>query len=74
MTKSTMQRLHDSEINARISSFYDGCWRAELGDDMNAFSEHADVGSFEEAEQALHEMAMRRHPDSDYARGVERER
>jgi len=29
---SLIKALHDSEINGEIGSFYDGLWRAQLGD------------------------------------------
>lgn len=62
------QQLHDSEINGRISSFFDRQWRAELGDEMNGFVEHRDADTYAGAEAALAEMAVKHYPDSDFAK------
>jgi hypothetical protein len=35
------QALHDSEINFKIESFYDGIWTATLGDQMNGWGDHS---------------------------------
>lgn len=65
---NVMQALHNSEINASISSFFDGEWKASLGDEMNGFSEVTYAESFADAEIALHRMTMRHFPNSVYAR------
>ena len=65
---SVIQKLHDSEINARISSFFDGQWRAEIGDEMNGFKKSQDTEDFNSAESALSEMALEIYPDSDFAK------
>lgn len=64
---SIFQELHDSEINGRISCFYDSQWRAELGDDMNGWKATRDADTFAGAEKALAEMACVYYPDSDFA-------
>jgi hypothetical protein len=33
----TLQRLHDSEINAELSCFYDCGWRWRIGDNLNGW-------------------------------------
>lgn len=65
---SIFQELHDSEINGRISSFFDGDWCAELGDTLNGFVDERRAGSYAEAEAALAEMAVERYPGSLFAR------
>lgn len=65
--KSVPQELHDSEINGSISWFFDSCWVAKLGDDLNGFKAEAHCESFDEAVQWLHEEAMHRFPNSGYA-------
>ena len=67
---SIMQKLHDSEINARISSFYDGSWTWEIGDEMNGFKAEGFAKSFEAAETALAASARGLYPDSYFATGV----
>lgn len=62
-----LQRLHDSEINASIASFFDGVWTAKLGDEMNGFRAEATVGSEAEAEAWLDAKARELFPESDYA-------
>lgn len=36
-----LKRLYDLEINVRLSSFWDGGWTVEIGDEMNGFTETA---------------------------------
>jgi hypothetical protein len=62
------QELHDSEINGRISSFFDGSWRVELGDEMNGFTAEDEASSYAEAEAVLARMAIERYPDSAFAK------
>ena len=33
----TLQALHDSEINFTIEAFFDGCFTAKLGDELNRY-------------------------------------
>jgi hypothetical protein len=63
-----LQELHDSEINASVESFYDGCWTVKLGDRLNGFDAEATVGSMSEAERWFRENAVRLYPDSAFAR------
>ena len=56
-SRSIIQLLHDVEVNASISSFYDGGWTVKLGDEVNGFIAEAQVGSFEEAERWLYDKA-----------------
>lgn len=68
---SVMQALHDSEINASISSFFDGAWFVKLGDEMNGWVAAERVGSFEEAEVWLDRRARELYPESAYALGAD---
>lgn len=63
-----LQELHDSEINAAIETFYDGCWTVRLGDRLNGFDAEATVGGMTEAERWLRENAVRLYPESAFAR------
>jgi hypothetical protein len=35
------QALHDSEINFKLESFYEGIWTATLGDQMNGWDSYS---------------------------------
>ena len=63
-----IQKLHDSEINASVASFYDSAWTWKLGDDMNGFREEGTAESFEACEAALSDAAKRHYPDSAFAK------
>lgn len=56
-SRTVIQRLHDVEVNATISSFYDGSWSVKLGDHANGYLAEATVESFEEAERWLYDTA-----------------
>jgi hypothetical protein len=75
-----LSALYESEINVRVSSFWDGGFRIELGDELNGFcasrSFHKGVGADDYREWALlwsdaadwlHHEALKRYPSSDYA-------
>ena len=71
---SILQDLHDSEINAKISWFFDGCWEVSIGDDWNGFiAETTKCSSFEEVEQWLIENALKIFPDSNFSRAYREE-
>ena len=63
-----IEALHDSEINGGISWFFDGVWRVTLGDPHNGIDAEATVGSPQEAADWLRATAVKRYPDSDFAR------
>lgn len=65
-----LQRLHDSEINASIGSFYDGCFTAKLGDEMNGFIAEETLPTMVEAERWLQNEAIARFPDSVFAKDM----
>jgi len=67
---SVFQRLYDSEINASISTFWDGGFDVKIGDEMNGFMAETNVASFAEAEAWLEAEAKRLFPVSLFATGV----
>lgn len=67
MTKSMMQRLHDSEINCSISCFFDSCWDWKLGDELNGWTAEGQERTFERAEVALAAAALKHFPQSAFA-------
>ena len=50
---SFIEALHDSEINGEIGGFFDGVWRAKIGDPWNGYRAEA------EAANAILEAAAR---------------
>jgi hypothetical protein len=60
--------LHASEINGRIGWFYDGEWVAELGDDVNGWKAEKTLRSFTRAAEWLRDEAVRRYPESEFAK------
>lgn len=67
-TEPVLARLQASEINASIASFFDNCWTARLGDELNGWTAEAVLDSYAEAEAWLDRTARERFPDSAYAR------
>ena len=66
--ESVLAALYASEINCGIDSFWDGGWRAWVGDDTNGRLEERGSLALEELPLALHEMALKRFPNSEYAK------
>jgi len=68
---AVMSSLYESEINCRISSFWDGGFTVEIGDEMNGF--HASklfyVAELYLAGRWLGETARTLYPQSVYAGG-----
>ena len=65
---SVMQRLYDSEINCKISTFYDDGFKVQLGDDMNGIKATATMRTWADVEEWLDGMARVHFPLSVYAR------
>lgn len=65
-----LQRLHDSEINAGVQSFFDSNWSAWLGDaEWNGISERTDgLSDAEDVAKWLDEKAKILYPESNYAK------
>lgn len=67
----TMEALYHSEINCGISSFWDDGFKIWLGDHINGETDYSSFGADEldtEASRWLHEVALKRYPQSDYAK------
>ena len=65
-----MEALYASEINCGVSSFWDNGFKVWIGDDMNGETDYSAFHSTEldtAAADFLHEMAIKRYPQSEYA-------
>ena len=68
--EETLQALYDSEINFTITMLWDGgvdfafVSSMELGEDVDWHN----VPSFRELADALHQLALKTYPESEYAR------
>ena len=62
----TPQRLHDSEINASLSWFYDDGFKWELGDNINGWTTDGRASTAREANE-LTENAFAEFPRSAFA-------
>jgi len=75
-----LQQLHNSEINARVETFYDAGMRLWIGDESNGIQSETTINrtaifaaprKWPEGVTAaswLHEVALRLYPDSKYAK------
>ena len=71
MATSILQQLHDSEINCGVKCFWDSCWTAWIGDDMNGIkSENTGLENFARCEMWLREEALRLFPNSAFAKDL----
>lgn len=59
-----LQELYNSEINWKISTFWDGGFNWWLGDDMNGFKEEGVEDSLVLATYALERSAIKHFPNS----------
>ena len=62
------KKLHESEINFEISSFWDSILTFKLGDEMNGFKDEFQTNSFEEGLNWLENQARIIYPDSKFAK------
>jgi hypothetical protein len=62
-----LQKIYDSEINIRISWFWDGGIDLRLGDEMNGFEAEETVSTTAEIVPWLQEAIAHFYPDSVYA-------
>ena len=62
-----IQRLHDSEINCQVSTFFDGNFDWQIGDAMNGFVAEGSAQTFTEAERQLAAKACYLYPTSVFA-------
>ena len=63
-----LQDLHDSEINGSVDWFFDKCWRAGIGDNLNGWKSEKRLDTLGEAIEWLRDEAIRLYPDSDFAK------
>ena len=68
MTKE-LQRLYDSEINFRVSCFWDAGVDWALGDEGNGFKASGNAATVEEALRELFDAASTHFPESFFATG-----
>jgi hypothetical protein len=62
-----LKRLYDKEINCSISSFWDGQWRVQIGDELNGFKAESTEIRIEDVAQALIDLAKETHPLEDWS-------
>ena len=65
---TVMDKLYDSEINFRISTFWDGGFDVFIGDEINGYKEQRTVRDWEAVEDTLHLLAMKHYPNSEYTK------
>lgn len=65
---SVMQDLYDDEINFTVSTFWDGGFEVQIGDDMNGFKASATFWHWGQVEQWLIAEAIKHWPKSDFAK------
>src|SRR5689334_18833124 len=68
-----LQKIYDSEINARISWFWDGGIELRLGDEMNGFLAEETVASVADIVPWLQEAIAHFFPESTYATSLDPE-
>jgi hypothetical protein len=56
--ESELKRLYDLEVNVRLSSFWDGDWTVEIGDEMNGFTETAGSLTLDEVVEWLTQRSI----------------
>ena len=70
--EQTLQALYDSEINVMITMLWDGGVDFALVSSMEYEASTPDdwhnVASFAELAEALHKLALKTYPESDYAK------
>lgn len=67
MSDDLCQRLYDSEINFKVSCFYDDGFHVELGDNLNGIRAEADLMTWADVEEWLAGMARIHFPYSVFA-------
>lgn len=60
--------LYDSEINFSITAFWDGGYHLRLGDELNGWTDEGWADVFDDVPEELKRMAIKHHPDSDFAK------
>lgn len=65
---SVFQDLYSSEINFKVSTFWDGGFEVSLGDQMNGFKVETTVNRWGEVEAWLTAAAIKAYPTSLFAK------
>lgn len=65
---SILQDIYHSEINFRISTFWDGGFSVELGDEMNGFVAATTVNRWGEVEGWLRDSVIKHYPESLFSK------
>jgi hypothetical protein len=63
-----IQDLYASEINARVEWFYDGGFSVSIGDMLHGWKASENLRTFVEAVDWLRVEAIKRYPESAFAR------
>lgn len=68
---SIIDKIYDSEINAKIQWFWDGGFDVCLGDDMNGWKATNTIilNTWKDVEVWLEEKAIEHYPESDFTKG-----
>jgi len=66
-----LQRMYDSEINFRISTFWDSGFYWQLGDESNGFKAEGNTFTFGEAVESLELAAHQHYQESSFHLGRE---
>ena len=67
-----LQDLYDSEINFRLSCFWDGGFDVEIGDPINGFRAQGSGDTIAEAVEWLKRKVFDLYPNSDFSRKYRR--
>lgn len=66
-----LHKLYQSEINVRITSFWDGGWYVCLGDEVNGYQvPEWDCCDLDSIVPAIRELARVHYPNSKYTKGI----
>jgi hypothetical protein len=62
--------LYASEINFKIATDWDGGWTVALGNEYSGFVAETTVATFDAACHWLRAEAIKRYPDSEFAKAA----
>lgn len=68
--ENLLQELYKSEINFRISTFWDEGFKVEIGDEMNEFVAEFSSHDLSECMNWLQNKAVEIYPDSKFAKSL----
>ena len=61
-----LKKLYDKEVNCAISSFWDGQWLVQIGDELNGFKAESTEVRIEDIAKTLIDMAKELYPLEDW--------